>query len=126
MKDQNPKPKSARKIQRIVFPRSPETARARAVRIFGMSRCAVDGSASTTELLTLARSPGTNCRSARFAPADGSRSKSNGSGVEDIDQGPRGVLAGESQENLLQPFGSGLRARSQLRHRAKRANHAGL
>src|SRR3982750_624556 len=115
MNDQNPKPKMPRKIQRIVLPRSPDAARARAVRSFGMSRCPVDGSGSRSA--GAARdtfSAMIDCAIVGLAATRRGRRRA------------RGVLARETQEDLLEAFSARVRARAQLRHRAERADDAAL
>src|SRR4051812_1027875 len=117
MKDQNPRPKMPRKIQRIVLPRSPDAARARAVRSFGMSRCPVDGSGS--------RSAGA-ARDTSCAMIDCAIVGTRALCVEDVDERAGGVLAREPQKDLLEAFRTRMRARAQLRHRAEGADDAAL
>src|SRR3954465_6774955 len=97
MNDQNPRPNTPRKIQRIPAPRSPDAARARAVSHLAVSKWSVDGSGSSVA-----------------------------AGIEHVDEGACGIFASKPQEYLLQPLRPGLRAREQLRHRPFRPNHAAL
>src|SRR5690348_10799325 len=107
MNAQNPSPNNARKNHRIAFPRSPDAARARAVRNFGTSKWSVEGSGSAASISPL-------------------RSPISRLSVEDIHQRSRGVLARQPEEDLLQALRAGLGARPQVGHRTARANLAGL
>src|SRR5262245_16671337 len=96
---QKPSAKPPRRSIRAPRPFSPIVFRARAVIHFTLSRCAVDGSGSPRGL----------GRSA--TPSAGSAL-----GVEDIDQLARRVLAGESQEDLLETHGAGFRGCAEVGH----------
>src|SRR5215208_4800699 len=98
MKLQNNSPISASSAKRATRPRSPASARTRAVISFGISRCSSDGSGSVPASAALR--------------------------IEDVDQLARRILAGELEEDGLEPGGAGLRARAQVVHRTASANHA--
>src|SRR5678816_377581 len=105
MNAQKPMPKMARNTQRIALPRSPDAARARAVRYFGTSRCSIDGSGSF------------------FPGSTGAPSASaSRSGVEDIDQRAGSVLARETKEDVFQSGVARFGVGAQLGHRAQGAN----
>src|SRR5690242_21201850 len=78
---------------RALRPRSLAIARARAVSHLGRSSSANDGSGR--------------------APT---------SGIQHLDELARGVLAGEAQEDLLQPPRAGIRTATEVVHRAARTN----
>src|SRR5215207_7615367 len=93
MNVQNSSPITASRVKRAPRPRSLAIARVRAVSHFGRSSSVSDGSGRRTA-----------------------------SGIEDLDQLARRVLAGEPQEDLLQPLGAGRGAATQLVHRPARAD----
>src|SRR3954471_10151096 len=93
MNTQNSMPMNARRPNRVVRPRSFAIARARAVSHFGRSSNVTGGSGRRTA-----------------------------SGIQDLDQLALRVLAGEAEEDLLQPFRPRLGAASQLIHGAAGAN----
>src|SRR5215217_3299754 len=95
MNAQNSMPMSESRKNRAPRPRSLASARARAVSHLGRRISEIDGSG-------------------RRAAAT--------SGIQDLDELARGVLAGETQEDLLQPFRPRLGAPSQLLHRAAGAD----
>src|SRR6478735_9811521 len=93
MNTQNSMPMNARSPKRAVRPRSFAMARARAVSHLGRSSSDTGGSGRRTV-----------------------------SGIQDLDQLARRVLARETEEDLLQPLRARFGAPSQLRHRAARAD----
>src|SRR4051794_24206651 len=93
MNTQNSIPTSASRPNRALRPRSFAIARARAVSHFGRSSSDTGGFGRRTA-----------------------------SGIQDLDQLARRILAGETEEYLLQPFRSRFGAASQLRHRAAGAD----
>src|SRR5258705_8774655 len=95
MNAQNSMPMSARSPKRAPRPRSFAIARARAVSHFGRSSSVTGGSGRRTV-----------------------------SGIQDLDQLARRVLAGEAEEDLLQPLGARFGAAPQLGHRAAGADRS--
>src|SRR3954471_14787051 len=94
MNTQNSMPTSESRKNRAPRPRSLARARARAVSHFGR----------------------------RSSEIDGSGRRATASGIQDLDEFARRVLAGESQEDLFEPFRPRLGAPTQLGHRAAGAN----
>src|SRR3954454_15712962 len=95
MNTQNSSPIAPSSPKRAPRPRSFAIARARAVSHLGRSRSASGGSGRTSA-----------------------------SGIQDLDQLARRVLAREAQEDLLQAVGAGFGAAAQLLHRAARADRS--
>src|SRR3954451_10215435 len=93
MNAQNISPITPSSVKRAPRPRSFAIARARAVSHFGRSSRVSAGSGRTTA-----------------------------SGIQHLDELARGVLAGELEEDLLEPIGARLGALPQLVHRATRAD----
>src|SRR6476661_3418119 len=93
MNTQNSMPMNARSPKRAVRPRSFAIARARAVSHLGRSSSDTEGSGRPTA-----------------------------SGIQNLDQLARSILSGETEEDLLQAFGSRLGATTQLGHRAAGAD----
>src|SRR6187549_946976 len=94
MNTQNSMPISDSRKNRAPRPRSLAIARARAVSHFGR----------------------------RISEIDGSGRRATASGIQDLDELARRVLARETQEDLLESFRSRFRAPSQLGHRAAGAD----
>src|SRR5215210_2322699 len=88
-------PMNASSPKRAARPRSLAIARARAVSHFGRSSSAIGGSGRRTA-----------------------------SGIQDLDQLARRVLASETQEDLLEPFGTRLGTPAKVGHRAARADRS--
>src|SRR5258708_235291 len=93
MNAQKPKPMMPRIVKRAPRPRWPASVRARAVSHFG----------------------------SRTKPSEGS-GRDPASGIQDLDQLARRVLASESQEDLLESLRAVLSGFAKLRYRAGRAN----
>src|SRR5215203_4298778 len=94
MNTQNSMPISESRKNRVPRPRSLASARARAVSHFGR----------------------------RISKIDGSGRRASPSGIQDLDQLARGVLARQSQEDLLEPFRPGFGAPPQVVHRTAGAD----
>src|SRR5215212_3670667 len=103
MKPQKRTPIPASRAVRTKRPRSPERARARAVRNFGPSRWSSAGFGRTAEVM--------------FAPPTAAAGRT--SDIQDLDQLPRRILAGEPEEDLLETARVVARSGAQLRHRAR-------
>src|SRR5690348_3621630 len=110
MKAQNSAPKPPSSSHRAARPRSPASARARAVRSLGRSRW---------------NSPGSGASGAGVLPNAG-RSAATASRIQDRHQLARGVFAGELEEDVLEPRRAGLGMRAQLVHRAAGADPSAL
>src|SRR3954463_13489770 len=98
MKVQNSAPMAASRPKRAPRPRSFAIARARAVSHLGRSSSASDGSG---------RAP-----------------TARASGIQHLHQLARGILAGESQEDLLETLRSRIGAAAELVHRAAGADRS--
>src|SRR5512138_1331832 len=94
MNTQNSMPTSESRKNRAPRPRSFASARARAVSHLGR----------------------------RISETDGSGRRASASGIQDLDQLARRVLAGQAEEDLLEAFRSRLGAPAQLVHRAAGAD----